>query len=223
VANPAAIISGVIENKDDVDPNDGDNVRRRAKLLNFLQQVNDYVHLFLPWEWTYKEGLVVVPNNQSSFDLDLLVDDDDAPDFLEFGYHGAIFDQSRNLRMVEKSRYVFSTMKNTGQGNQQFPFFAIWGGAVRFLYSMNGNTTFIPFYRVRPQVLADDATELLIPDKYVATVVIPGLVAKTQEDKDDARQTWFAQFQQGLSRMAATENPMKTGPMKRPVAIRGAW
>lgn len=211
--NPAAAITAVITYDDGGDPNDADNATRRAFLLNRLQMINNYVHNFRPWEWTFKEGDVTVTVGQTSTAL--------PTDFMEFSNEGAVHDAQGN-EWVRKGRGFIERLKKQGLSMVNSRCFAIWDGKIQIPYTVTGSSiVFTCYYRRRPEVLADNSTTMLIPDRYYDTVILPGLTARAQESKQDARDSWFGYLREGLAQMCALENPMMTRGMRIPSAIRG--
>ena len=215
---PTAAITSVITIHDDVDPSDPSTAALRTKYLSFLQQLHDYVWSAREWEWTWKEATLSVLANASSAAL--------PSDFLSIGSQGALHDP-QGVRMRPVSRYVLERLlRGGGAGSRPaISVFSIWGGSVRLPFTATSTTAYTFFYRYRSPTLADGGigAEMPIPDRYVNTVLIPGLIWKSMTKKNDARETWGQQFQAGLAQMVSEENPLNFAGMKMPMAIRGGW
>ena len=217
---PLYVIDEVIQDYDSLDPSDGDYARRRVRLLGYLQKIHTYVWNFHEWNWTYKETPFTITAGQNSKDLATAI-----PDFLEWGYNGSLFDTDRKIRLREKTMYVLErTRQQLGGTGFNYSYFAIFGGKIQIPYITPSTLNLTAFHRFYPAQLVDGTTPFTPGlDKYVDTVLIPGLLFRSQQSKQDARETWGQQFMQGLIQMSAVENPVKTGTRRMPLAVRGAW
>ena len=213
------IISAVISYYDEVDPDDGDNLSRRARLLSFLQQVYDYVWNYHEWEWTYAESTVALVKNQNYAAL--------PTDFMEFGKQGGLW-TSDFVRMTEITRRRNERFRFETSGSTNTRIFSISGGKIQLGYTPTSNDTAHIYYRT----VSDSSTFIdsagapvtpLVPAKYDNTVILPGLVYKAQVTKQDARPTWSAEFRDGLAQMSSIERPTKTGAERLPLSVRGAF
>lgn len=210
--NPKLIIDSVIADEDGGVVTDADNAPRRALLLKRLQMINDYVHNYRPWEWTFKEGNVTVLVNTNSIAL--------PTDFLEFGEDGSVHDAAGN-EWRRNGRGFIERLRKQGANSFVAFCYAIWDGKIQLAYSPTTATVFTLYYRRRAEVLVDNTTAMLIPDRYRSTVIDPGLTARAQESKQDSRDSWFGYLREGLTQMCKLENPMQTRGMRWPSAIRG--
>lgn len=217
---PKDVIDTVIRDYDSVDPADADYAARRVRLLGYLQMILRYVWNFHEWNFTYKELAFTIAANANSADIATVL-----PDFLEFGYNGSIFDTDRKIRLREKTMYVLErTRQQMGSSGFNYSYFAVFGGKIQIPYTATSLLNLLAFYRFVAPTLADDTTPFTFGlDKYTDTVLIPGLLFRSQQSKQDAREVWGQMFQQGLVQMSTVENPVKTGTRKMPLAVRGAW
>lgn len=215
--NADALIDQAITFYDDVGADDGHNTRRRSQLLLYLQHIYNYVWSFRPWEWTYTEATVIVTAVNGDF-VAL------PADYLEFSHNGGLFDTARRIHMKEKPSHLIQKIRaESPTSGLSYAIFGVWAGKIQLPYTVTADTSFLAVYRKKAEVLTDAATELTIPDRYADTVILPGLVWRAQESKSDARETWAAQFREGMIQMCVQENPVKTGMRKMPLAVRGAW
>lgn len=211
------------------DPTDGDLTARRVRLAAVLNHVNSYVHNYREWEWTYDEtAFTVAGANSYAYIVDtetapLVITPGAIPDFLEFGRQGHLY--RGETRMVETTRFRMQRLRRSGSGSGSDRRFAIFGGAFQFVTALGSNTDFVAFHRIRAESITDPnaTTELRIPDKYKQTVILPGMMWKSQLGKQDAREDWANQFVEGLSQMCALENPIKTQQRRLPLAMSGVW
>jgi len=214
MGSPDAGISLVIEVYDGVVPADGGSVKRRVKILRSMQLTNDFVHNFREWEWTYTSSALVVLANDNFVAL--------PTGFQNVGDAGFLWDVDRNVPVTLVSKFELMRLRLLSRGTSQRSVFGIFGGKVQLTYAAGSARNFTLFHRVAPEILTDTDTEMLIPDKWFRSVIIPGTVAGGQELKSDLRPQWRAQFADGLKQMATDENPAKAA-RKPPMAIPGAW
>lgn len=220
MATPKGLIDNAISYYDDAEPDEAQNAKRRARLLLFLQHIYDYVWNYREWEFTYKEGAaLVVLANGNNVAL--------PTEYMEFSKRGSVFDTARRIRLQEVSIHLVERMRNelssASGGGVLNDGFAVSQGKIQLPYTVSSNTSLVPFYRIRAETLVDDTTPMLIPDKYANLVLLPGLVVRTQESKQDARETWGKQFVEGLSQMCMLEQPQKSAVRRLPLHTRGAW
>lgn len=212
MADAGTIISNAISFYDGVDPDDADNALRRVRLLNFLQHIYDYVWNYRTWQWTYAETTITVGAGDDFVTL--------PDDYAEMSPSGRLTLQRTSYHEI--SPLKMHRLRKEGPGSL-LNVFSIYGGNINIPSAVSGSTIFDIFYRVRPEALTDDSTALVIPDRYANLVLLPGLIFRTQEGKNDARSTWKEQFQAGLSQMASLENPLKTAANRWPMSYPGAW
>jgi hypothetical protein len=222
---PSGVITELIPIIDGVDALDGDNTARRSRYLFWLQFINNYVHLYAPWEWTYTtatltilgDPLAVGYNGGNKIAL--------PTNFLETTNHGGLYD-STGQRWSEESVYILQRMRVEGLGADRSQCFSIFNSCVQIPFVTSSDISFTLIYRVRPEVLVDDLVapiaEMMIPDRYKDTVIIPGVVHKVKEAENDARtQLWAGYFTDGLRQMAAREQPKQTRFKQWPKAVQG--
>lgn len=214
MASGKSIIDSAINFYDGVDADDADNSARRARLLNFLQHIYDYVWNYRTWQWTYKKSTITITAGNDSVAL--------PTDYAEFSPSGGLTDQSSRTRFYEISPLEMNRIRVEGPGST-LNVFSIFDGKIQIPAAVSANKIFDIFYRMRAETIADSTATLVIPDRYVNLVLLPGLIFRTQEGKNDARTTWKEQFQAGLSQMASLENPLKTRTVRWPMSYPRAW
>lgn len=220
MASAKDMLDQTLQAYDIVPPSDAQYAARRARLLIYLQQMYNLTWNFRPWVWTYKEGAQVTwLSGANSITLAAL-----AADFMEFGPEGSLYDPNRKIRFKEKSPYIVERVRNEMTTNyDNYPFFCIYGAAVQFPYTATSNITLLPFYRFLPETLADNATAMVLPDRWAVSVMLPALVMRAQLSKNDARDDWEKFLRQGLIEMSVVENPVRTMTHRWPLAVRRAW
>jgi hypothetical protein len=211
MASPKDLIDKVINFYDDVDASDADNGTRRARLLVFLQHVYSFVYNYMPWEWTYRSVDYVVVTGDNKTGL--------FNDFLELSHNGSVFEGANEWTDV--GRAAIERIRRQSNGMASDKVFAIWNRAFQIPYTVSSDLTLTVFHRVIAETLVDNTDEMLIPARYADTVLLPALVFRAMESKNDARETWGAQFREGLSQMVSLEYPEKTTRRKMPLANRG--
>lgn len=210
MAGAKEIIDNVLQNWDGVDPDDADNAKRRARLLQFLQSIYEYVWNFREWEWTLKEDTVTILAGNSSIAL--------PTGFLELGRSGSVFQGSE--RWTEVSRHKFERIKNELTSSPHI--FCIYNGKLNIPRSVSSNTAFKMFFRFQADTLADTTNPFTMPPRYTNLVFIPGLAQQAEVSKQGTQDVWAKQFQAGLAQMCSLENPGRTEVRRLPHAVR-AW
>lgn len=213
----SAIISAVLNYYDAIDADDADNLGRRARLLRFLDQIYTFVWNIREWEWTFNEDTVSISAGANTGTL--------PDDFMEFSRQGGLWSPD-HVRMTEVTRRQLYRYRNETAGSTNTRIFAIAGGAVQLGYTASSAQVLPIAYRMISDSAAftdTDADDPIIPAKYHATVLIPGLVYKAQVTKQDSRQNWAGEFKEGLAQMCAVENPSKTGVIRMPLSVRGGF
>lgn len=223
--NPAAIITQVMNAYDSVDATDIDNSGRRVKYLLWLQHTNNYVHLYRDWEWTFATTALTILGDSLAVGYDGGNKIALPANFLEMSRHGGLVDSS-GLKWDEVSVYALERIRTEGLGTVNRPVFAIFNSKIQIPYVTSSNIAFTLIYRTAPDVLADNATLMTIPDRYKDTVIIPGVIHRAQESKSDSRvDRWAGYFTDGLATMCARENPTQTKFKQWPRSIpgHGGW
>lgn len=221
MAHPQYIIDSVVSYHDDLGTGEApaaDLTRRRARILNALQFVYELVWNFREWSWTYKESaaFTIASGANSTAAITTIM-----ADFLNFGREGHLYDTDRKIRLDEKARYLVEALRRESSSSVNSRIFAIFDGKIQIPYTAPSTLNLIAFHRKKAETLADNSTEMVIPDPYADTVLLPGAIWRSQESKRDIRETWKAQFQEGLRQMCELENPGLSAPQKMPLANRG--
>lgn len=206
-------ISAVIKIRDGTDPALSSNSPRRAQLTEFLNQMDHYIHWYRPWHWTFGDDEITILAGEYSADL--------PDDFGEMGRDGGVYDAAAKTEYFERSRYVIDRIRILGGATTYPRWFCIDRGQLALPYNVSANLTLRLHYRVRPEVYVDDDTEMLLPDKYIRSVIIPALTRSAQQSKSDPRPDWSAELKDGLAQMCMMENPTRATPIPVPRAYGG--
>lgn len=212
MANPAATIDQVLGEADGTDPNDPANDGRRGDLLNQLNLMNSYIHNYREWPWTFDEATLTIASGSNFVGV--------PTNFMHMGRNGALYDSANKRRWTEISIHQFVRMRFEMDPDPNSRCFVIKDLLVQIPWTSTSDIVFAMVYRVRPEILVDDGTEMLLPDQYAQTVLIPALYARAQMTKDDARPDWKADLKDGISQMCALENPRQTGVQRQLGAYR---
>lgn len=222
--NTKTLIDAVLNYTDNIGATDADNATRRARILQYAQEVFDYVWLYADWHWAYRDDA------GEALDADGFMP---APaDFSRFGGKGGLFRVSDGRKCTEGYDMAeFARMYNTGY-RDNLERFCRWGqdpttGGQRFRFFSTGGLNLIDsLYLAVPPTLVDidDTTTnnlFFIPEQYHSTVLLPGVVAKTRTSKGDMRD-FDKEFLKGLALMHAKEVVNQTGAQVLPLT-RGMW
>lgn len=224
---PSAIITQLIEIVDGISSSDADNDPRRARILFWLQFINNFVHLYREWEWTYASAQLTILGSSLAPTYDggnkIVL----PTNFLETSRHGGLYDTT-GRRWQEESVYMLQRLRAEGLNSDQASSFSIFNSRIQIPFITSSDLVFNLVYRMRPDVLVDDLTapitEMTIPDRYKETVIIPGVIHKMKEAENDARTAqWAGYFTDGLQQMCERENPVQTRFRQWPKAIRRGW
>ena len=212
--HPKGLIDIAMRDYDKMDPDDTNFAGTRTAYLGFLQQVYNWIMNYREWPFTYDEQNVTLTSGQ---------DDAAYPTgFISFGRHGGLWDPARKIKLRELSAITIKRLREESTGADSLVF-GIFDGRIQFPYTASATTTFRALFRIGPETLADGTTALVLPDYYIQTTLMPAFLVRTQESKQDARDSWKGYTRDGLGEMCRNENPMQTGIGRLPLAVRGAW
>jgi hypothetical protein len=217
--NPATLIDTVLAYSDDLPPSDGNNTPRRARVLQYLQEVCEDVWNYHEWLFTYKRT--------TAFSLTASATAIDLPsDFLEIGRHGGLWENAGDHHWTEVGPQELSAVRegSTLTTPRIYSIFGINGtsGLKTIQVISSGSTrTMTLVYRFLFPTLTDetdDAGLKNVPLQYHNSVLLAGVTAKTRESSNDARD-WQSKYIRGLGYMVARELPGKSAVAKVPRAI----
>lgn len=220
MSTPKELIDETMSFYDGIDEADGDNAQRRRHLLHFLRHIHSTVHNFRSWTWTWKETEITI-NAANSLPIATAI-----PDFLTFGRQGLIYARDTpGFKLRPRPPYEVQRIRRSNPSGalQGYPFFAIYDGAIQLPYATGANEVYIAFHRKRAPVIADDETEFEMPDPYPRDVLLPGLIARAQHDKEDVREEYAQMFREALARMCVHEFPQSSRTLRMPLAFTGVW
>lgn len=220
--NTKTLIDAVLNFTDNIGATDADNAVRRTRMLQYAQEVVDYVWAYADWPWAYRTSSTI---SVAATGIALL-----PADFGHFGYKGGIFNSSNGKLSIEEydlAQFVYRFNRGnrdalehfvrlgqdttTSTGRQQMRFYAT-GGTVDCLYIATAPTL----------VDADSATTSLlqyVPSQWHNLVLLPGIITKTRTSKGDVRD-FEKDFVRGLSLMHAKEMAGQTASQQLPMTRR---
>lgn len=204
---------------------DGDATARRARLLQFAQEVADDVWFYREWPFVYKRGSVTT---DSTGEVAM------PSDFSEVGRDGGIYNSS-NVRLEYRDPYVLEELAQNSITNSS-----------SMIYTLIGQDSTTPFqvklktllpsqsvdvvYRKHPPTLLDVTTAATngltqFPIEFHNKVFTPGGKWKIYQSIDDARKVEFAQeYEAGKADMAKRLRPGKDTLRRLPSALPfGQW
>jgi len=213
------IIDAVAAYVYDVNEDDPDNVERRARLLQYLQEVYDEVWLFREWAFTYRTATTTITGTNGTADL--------PADYLELGVQGKIFDQDGRELLEDTYPDIRQAQLRGHIENPpcRFAIFSLDTDGNKILTPLTGtNYTIDLLYRCLPETLADDVSPTVkIPASHHNTVLVMGTAAKAARSVGDPRPDWESAYRAGLQRMIIVERSRKTSIQRLPRAISGMW
>jgi len=220
--NTKTLIDAVLNYTDNIGATDADNATRRARMLQYAQEVWDYVWLYADWHWAYRtatggsvgsDGVMAVPTG-----------------FSRFGGKGGLFNAANGRKCEEEYDMAMFQHRYLGGYRDNLEKFTRWGqntttGAQQFRFYATSGTITSVYLAVPPTLVdIDDTTTnnlFFIPAQYHNTVLLPGIVAKTRTSKGDMRD-FDKDFLKGLGLMHAKEVVNQTGAQMLPLT-RGMW
>lgn len=217
--SPKDSIDIVIRSRDGSNPASSANTNRRVQLLDFLNHLTAWIHNYREWSWTWTSGTITFTTGNRTSVLTGLAN------FMEFGQAGGLFDPSTKRRYTEISTHMMDRIRFETTASNQDYVFCVRGENIEIPAAVSSNLTLTAVYRRTPEIYTDhnSVTAMLLPDRYCRTVLVPGLTRAAQQSKSDARLDWASELRDGLSRMCANDNPMRTSVQRWPIAIPGAW
>jgi hypothetical protein len=227
MATVSGLIDTVLAYTEDISATDNDNTTRRARLLQYMQEVIDEIWNFKEWAFkTVAATTVTVAANANSADL--------PADFQEFGQMGGAWD-AQGARMQE---IPIQELERVRQGGAQAAANNYLYNNVFAVYGFNTTTSRhklqVPLqsaaitcsisYQKIPPTLADTTNTTTnglnyLPVSYHNSVVLAGTVAKAKASTGDARD-WESKYRNGLAYMVARERNKKTAVTRIPYHSR---
>lgn len=210
---PATAIDVVIRDYDGSSPVDATNAGRRVQLLGYLQQMNDLIHNFREWPWTYTANTISITAGNKTATLPAT--------FMRVGQHGGLFETA--TRQLYREIPVYTLMRLRYLLSNPYPYvFSIIRPNLEIPQNATTTLSLTLIHRTLAQTLADGSTEMTIPDAYGRSVILPALIAASRRSVNDARPDWGALLKDGLSMMCAAENPCLSEIQELPVQFPGA-
>jgi hypothetical protein len=218
------LISRIVNYTDNTDSTDADNVTRRGRILQYCQEVFDYVWNFRPWIFKYRTSTVTINGTTGIGDL--------PADFNSLGPEGKLYDTSSGRQLWEDSYYKMMEKIRLGlQAGNPPELFALGGlDTVTFQRTVQiippGTALTLTLdYEAKSPILVDAASSSnleLIPADYHFSVLLPGVHARTAQSQGDIRD-WVSQFKQGLNYMVVREMPQQSKVRQMPRHSVGLW
>lgn len=218
--NTKTLIDAVLNYTDNIGATDADNATRRARMLQYAQEVFDYVWLYADWHWAYRtttggsvgsDGIMAAPTG-----------------FSRFGGKGGLYRSTDGRQCDEEFDMANFLHRYNNSHRDNLEKFCRWGqnsttGAQQFrFYATSGTITSL--YLTQPPTLVDVDNEttsnlFFIPPSYHSTVLLPGVISKTRVSKGDMRD-FEKDFIRGLGLMHAKEVANQTGAQVLPYTRR---
>lgn len=224
------LIDRILDYDDNVSSDDADNSTHRARVLEWAQQVFEYVWNFRPWRFKLANTTITVQAGKKYAVL--------PSNFQDFGPNGGAFYQDAQgviepIKLEEVSPQEIQTEKNrsgTTAKPQKFAAFLADDGVYRFQVGNNSDAvTFDIWYETIAPTLVDTegvrSNLQKVPAGYHFTVLLAGVQEKSARDKGDQRSAteWGLIFRDGLKRMVARETGQRSSVERMPRATMGMW
>lgn len=217
----STLLTTVLKFDANISATDADNTQRRARYLQYAQEVFEYVWLYSEWDFSYASTSQTVSAASSSGSL--------PADFLELGQKGMLFNTTTNRKMKEIPPQDIMEMR--ARGIVDLNVFAISGyntttSRKQIQLTHTQGFTGTVFYRMTAPTLVDttgtSSNLQYIPYQYHQTVLLPGVRMKARKSVGDMRDFEQA-FEKNIQFMLARERPRKTAVQRLPSTQRGMW
>lgn len=202
----AALITAVMAYTDNVSATDAGNTSRRARILQYAQEVLEYVWNYRAWRFAYKT--TTIPIWAGTEGVGIL-----PPDFGQFGWKGGLFLSTGDLMEEEIDAQTLLGRYLRGERNTRD--YALLGYDDTTykpkIQTLQTSGTLTVLYCKHVPTLVDGSAagdEIPIPHDYHNTVMVAGTVAKTRASKGDVRD-FYSAFLSGLELMCRKEAPMQ--------------
>jgi hypothetical protein len=223
------LIDRIQDYTDDVASTDGDNAAYRLRVLQWTQQVYEYVWNYRSWKFKVKTDTVTISADASSAAL--------PADFQEFGIHGGVYVQDSSgipqQPKLEEAAPQIIQMAQSRSGTTGSPgafsiYLAIDGRYYIQVPKLSGAKTFTLYYSpVAPTLVDSNVNSKLesIPAGYHFTVLLAGVQEKAARDKGDMRAAseWATIYRDGLKRMVERETSGRSSVQRMPRSSIGMW
>lgn len=220
----AALIDRIINFTDNTDSTDADNATRRSRILQYCQEIFDYVWYYRPWIFKYRTASITVNGTTGIADV--------PADFNGLGPEGKLYDVGTGRQLWEEPYYKLMEKIRLGlQSGNPPELFAVGGmNTTTFARTIQlippGSAMSLTMdYEAKSPTLADTSTASnleLIPVDYHFSVLLPGVHARTAQSQGDVRD-WAGQFKQGLIYMVNREMPHQSKVRQMPRHSVGLW
>lgn len=222
--NTKTLIDAVLNYTDNIGATDADNTLRRARMLQYAQEVVEYVWGYADWPWAYRTSSGISVGSDGTMSL--------PTDFARFGFKGGLYRASDSRRCDERYDLAqFLHQYNSGIRNYLEDFVRLsqdtttFTGRQKVKFLATSGSIDCLYLPVAPTLVdTDHATNSLlqyIPSQWHNLVILPGVVTKTRTSKGDVRD-FEKDFVRGLGMMHAKELAGQTAAQILPMT-RGMW
>lgn len=211
------LIDRIVNYYENTSATDAYNTRRRARILEWTQEVVDDFWHYRPWSWRMATTTVSVAGNATSAAL--------PADFGEFSPRGGVYDPAGNKLFEVSAQEIQDAIAAKISGIPGiFAVFTATTGVRNMMFPTAAATTLTIYYSKVPPTLADatGATNNLddIPPDYHFSVILPGVKAKSARSHGDARANELEGiYQRGLNRASIEEKGRRSSVRRLPMAV----
>lgn len=223
----SALIDIILKYGDNTDSADADNSNRRARILQYAQEVFDYVWGFRDWRFKYRTTTVTLTTGSTTTPSKAQL----PADFSAIGRHGLVLDSDGNPWEEEFPQNIHYLQRSTGAGEVPYLYSILDFDTTNDRYylqapNVGSDTTLRIYYEAVAPTLVDSTTSSnnlpKIPAQYHNIVLVPGVLVKTRKSIGDPRD-YTQDFREGLNEMVRMENHFKTNRKQLPRAIPSSW
>jgi hypothetical protein len=228
MATVSGLIDKLITLDENTDSTDGDNAGERVRILQYMQEVMEYV--WNQGEFKFKvtgPTTLTVPAGSASSPSKVAL----PTDFATFGKLGAVYETSGNRQLEEISMTELLQTWGSNASHALPLQFAVIGdldsntsaSTIRPYFlgvpNLSAEATVRLWYQAVTPILVDatgDTNNLYkLPIQYHNSVILPGVRVKLARSKGDGRD-WNDQFQAGLRSLIAQETPRRSTVQRLP-------
>jgi hypothetical protein len=208
----------ILSYTDNVDPGDSDNADRAARIVEYIRAVVADITFRRPWRYRQtRSSLLTLSSGSASLPAD----------FIEFGPYGGVYHGTTGERLEEVDEQQIQEIRQRGGDNQRFV--AVFGQDSTTGYQLvqmattAALTLYVWYARGVPTLdttTNNDKLKVAVPAQYHQLVILPGVQAKAQRSKGDARVREYLQnYEDGIRAMQRNEKRLRATTRHAP----GFW
>lgn len=202
---PQSLIDAALTYFEGLDPNDLGNLRNRAQALLLLQQVLDEVENERDLKYLYKDDATMTLAAAGTTATP-------PTDYRDMGMEGKLYVPllSRDVEGPKMDQEILDARYYNGQAPRCIEEFGFWNGLFQFAVA-DAAYAFQLHYLRKTAILVDDTTPFVMPVQYHSTVLLSGVLSRTNMVKDELRNEQANVHQRNKAQMYVRERPRRGG------------